>query len=62
MKILREGEDVFRMTLSSAEARILVNCMNETIKQIGTREYATRMSANIDQIRTLISALETALA
>ena len=62
MKIIREGVDAFRMTLSSAEARIVVNCMNETIKQIGPREYATRMSASIDQIRTVIAAVETALA
>ena len=62
MKILREGADSFRMTLSSAEARIFVNCMNETIEEIAPYEYATRMGAGIDQVRALIAAIEAALA
>jgi len=61
MRILKTAEDEFRMILAPAEARIFINCMNETIKQVGARGFHSRMGATVDQIRSVIAALEAAL-
>ncbi len=61
MKILKSAKDDFRMTLSQADARIFINCMAETIRQISPREYQLRMGATQDQIKNVIASLEAAL-
>ena len=60
MKILKNGEDEYRLTLTPAEGRIFINCMNETIRELGS-EFATRMGAEVDEIKGVIASLEAAL-
>ena len=48
------------MTLTLVEARIFINGMNETIKELGS-EFQTRMGAEIYQVTEVVAALEAAL-
>jgi hypothetical protein len=61
MQIIKTGGEQFRMTVSPAEARIFINCMNETIKRIPSREYQTRVGATPEDMKATIEALEGAL-
>ena len=61
MKIAKTGSDDYRMSLSPAEVRIFINCMNETINELGGWEYQTRMGAEENDIKEIIGALEAAL-
>jgi hypothetical protein len=61
MKISKTAEDGFLLTLSTDEAQIFINGMNETLKRIPAREYWTRMGAEPGEIRSTIGALEAAL-
>ncbi len=61
MKILKKPDDQYRVTLSSSEARIFINCMNETIKELGGWEFQTRMGATEPQIQGIIRSLAEAL-
>ena len=61
MKILKTGAEEYCVTLQPAEARIFINCMNETIKEIAGWEFPTRMGAKVDEIKVVIASLEAAL-
>jgi hypothetical protein len=61
MQIAKMGDEQFRLTISTEEVRIFINCMNETIKRIPGREYQTRMGAEIQQIKAAINSLEATL-
>ena len=59
--VAKISEENFRMTLKPSDARIFVNCMKETLAQLGDWEYQTRMGAKAEQIKTVIASLEAAL-
>jgi hypothetical protein len=61
MKILKKPDDQYRVTLSAAEARIFINCMNETIKELGGWEFQTRMGATEAQIQSIIASIDETL-
>jgi hypothetical protein len=61
MQIIKTGDEQFRMTISPAETHIFINCMNETVRRIPSREYQTRMGAKVDEIKAVVASLEGAL-
>jgi hypothetical protein len=61
MKIVKTGDDRYRLTLAPMEARIFVNAMAETIRRIPTSEYQTRMGAEVKDIQQTIASLKAAL-
>ena len=61
MRLLKAGDDEFRMTLAPSEVRIFIKSMEETIRQIPGGEYQTRMGAELVEIRGAIASLEAAL-
>ncbi|MGH7088273.1 MAG: hypothetical protein ACREFQ_05180 [Stellaceae bacterium] len=50
------------MTITRDEARIFINCLQETMRQIPRREYQTRMGAETSQIEVTIGLLAHALS
>jgi hypothetical protein len=60
MQIVKTEKGQYRMTLTLVEARIFINGMNETIKELGS-EFQTRMGAEIYQVTEVVAALEAAL-
>ena len=61
MKILKTGDDAYRVTLTPADARIFVNCMNETEKALSPWEFPSRFGAKLDEVKAIFSAIEQQL-
>jgi hypothetical protein len=61
MKIAETSNEQYRMTLSPEEMQIFIKGMKETIQRLTTREYQTRMGAEVHDIQSVIASLESSL-
>lgn len=59
MKINRMGQDEFHVRMTSEEARVLINAMKETMRELAD-EFDTRVGATIEEANTIVSQLESA--
>jgi hypothetical protein len=67
MEISRTGNDIFRMRMTPAECRIIVNCMKATFENdrgegVAAYEYPVRVGASMDEVRQAISMIEKVLS
>lgn len=60
MQIVKTGDEEFRISMTPAEGRIFINCMNETEKALG-RAFSIRIGGPTDEVKALFNAIEAAL-
>ncbi|HVA13447.1 MAG TPA: hypothetical protein VNF99_09375 [Stellaceae bacterium] len=61
LQIARLNDDKVRVDLTTEQARIFVNCMNETERVLGPREFPSRFGAKIEEVKGLFSQIEARL-
>jgi hypothetical protein len=59
MKINRMGQDEFHVSMAYEEARILINAMKATTRELGD-DFETRVGATIEEATAIVSQLEAA--
>jgi hypothetical protein len=61
LRIVRLGAQQVRVSLMPEQARIFVNCMVETERVLGPKEFPSRFGATMDEVKSLFSAIEAEL-
>ncbi|MGH7091751.1 MAG: hypothetical protein ACREFQ_22915 [Stellaceae bacterium] len=59
--IIRGEGDRLRVALTRDQARVFVNCMNETEKALDAWEFPSRLGAPLSEVKALFSTIEAAL-
>ena len=57
------GENKFTVEMAPNEGRIIINCLNETLREIRSSEYQTRMGIGfgVEKATQIISGIEATL-
>jgi hypothetical protein len=62
LQISRVGNDEVRVSLTPEQGRIFVNCMHETERVLGPKEFPSRFGAKMDEVKQLFSMIEAHLS
>jgi hypothetical protein len=58
---IAEAGDGVDVTLTPDQARIFLNCMSETEKELGPSEFPSRFGASLDEVKGLFAAIDAKL-